>query len=116
LNPGVVIVHGLISPSQIIMLRWQMGKKLKIIVQHHAETPLPVIKGWLQKQADNFIGAYLFSSFDLGQRWVNKGQISDPKKIKIAMGASSLLYLADKRASRVKTGVVGDATLVLGHD
>ena len=37
LKPTVVIVHGLIFPWQIIMLRWQVGSSVKIIAQHHAE-------------------------------------------------------------------------------
>jgi glycosyltransferase involved in cell wall biosynthesis len=112
LNPDVVIVHGLISPWQIIMLRWWVGKNLKIIVQHHAERPLRAIKGWVQKRADNYISAYLFSSFDLGQLWVEKRQIGDPQKIKIVMGTSSPFYVTDKKTSKVKTGVVGDVVFL----
>lgn len=112
LNPDAVIVHGLIFPWQVILLRWQIGKNLKIVVQHHAERPLRVIKGWLQKRADNYIGAYLFSSFDLGQLWVDKGQIVDPHKIKIVMGTSSPFYVKDKKKSKIKTGVVGDGVFL----
>jgi len=39
LNPNVVIVHGMRSPWQVILLRWQLGNKVMIILQNHAERP-----------------------------------------------------------------------------
>ncbi len=112
LNPDVVIVHGLLFPWQVIMLRWWVSKRLIIIAQHHAEKPLRNIRKWVQKRADNYIGAYLFSSLDLGMLWIDKGQINGPQKIKIVMGTSSPFYVADKKASRIKTNVYGDAVFL----
>jgi len=108
LNPDVVIVHGLISPWQVIMLRWQVGKNLTIIAQHHSEPPLRDIRQYIQRWADQYIKAYLFGSFDLGYQWVQRSQIRNQKKIKEIMGNSSPFHPMDKEIAKSKTGVIGD--------
>jgi glycosyltransferase involved in cell wall biosynthesis len=101
LLPDVVIVHGLISPWQIIMLRFQVGRHLKIIAQHHAERPLRDIRQYFQRWADRYIGAYLFASNDLGKLWVEEKLIGDPSKIKEVMEASSPFFPMDKQQARL---------------
>jgi glycosyltransferase involved in cell wall biosynthesis len=108
LKPTVIIVHGLIFPWQIIMLRWQVGDGVKIIAQHHAERPLKGIRQYLQRWADRYIQAYLFSSGEHGMRWVEKGQIREAKKIKEIMGTSSTFYPMDKEEARSITQIAGD--------
>jgi hypothetical protein len=39
LKPDVVIVSSFMFPFQVIQLRLSLGKKVKIILQHHAEKP-----------------------------------------------------------------------------
>ena len=108
LRPNVVIIHGLIFPWQIVMLRWQAGRDVKIIAQHHAEKPFADIRQYCQQWADRYIGAYLFSSLDLGKRWVDRGQIKNPEKIKEVMGTSSPFHPMDKKEARSVTRVSGD--------
>ncbi len=105
LKPDVVIVHGLIFSWQVIMLRWQMGKHVKIIAQHHAERPLRDIRQYIQRWADRYIMAYLFSSLDLGRLWVEKKQIRNESKIKVVMGTSSTFYPLDKKLARTTVNV-----------
>ncbi len=105
LRPDVVIVHGLISPWQIIMLRWQLGNSAKIMVQHHAERPLRDIRQYFQRWADRYIYAYLFCSYDLGKQWIDAGQIKDQSKIKEVMEVSSLFYLIKKEEAKLITKV-----------
>jgi glycosyltransferase involved in cell wall biosynthesis len=101
LSPDVVIVHGLISPWQIIMLRFQVGRHLKIIVQHHAERPLRDVRQYFQRWADRYISAYLFASNDLGKLWVEEKLIGHSTKIKEVMEASSPFYPMDKQQARL---------------
>ena len=108
LTPDVVIVHGLIFPWQILMLHFQLGRSVKIIAQHHAERPLRDIRQYFQRWADRYIDAYLFSSIDLGMRWVEKNQIQNRNKIKVIMGTSSTFYPIEKRQAKIKTNVIGD--------
>jgi glycosyltransferase involved in cell wall biosynthesis len=112
LQPNVIIVHGLIFPWQVIMLRWQLGKDVKIIVQHHAEKPLRDVRHYIQRWADSYIDAYLFCSLDQGKRWNDVGQIRNFGKIKEVMGSSSPFYPIEKKEAMSITGVSGDKIYV----
>lgn len=105
LQPDVVIVHGLHYPLQVIQLRSILGKKVKIIVQHHAEKPFRGIKKILQKWADRSIDAYLFTSSEMGMDW--KEIITDKKKIVEVMEASSAFYPVEKNLALSKTKIRG---------
>src|SRR5450631_1897831 len=37
LQPDLVLVSSFHFPLQVLQLRWCLGKKIKIIIQHHAE-------------------------------------------------------------------------------
>ena len=105
LHPDVIVVHGLIFPWQVLLLRWQLGSRVKIILQHHAEKPLRDIRQYLQRWADNYIHAYLFASRELAETWEAKKQIGSKGKIHEVMGTSSPFYPTDQTAARKKTGV-----------
>ena len=108
LHPHIVIVSGLHFPLQVIQLRLRLGKKVKIIVQNHAEKPFKGVKKYLQLVADKFIDAYFFASGVTGKEWVNYGNLRFEKKIHEIMEVSSVFYPADKIFSRSKTKVAGD--------
>jgi len=113
LSPDVIVVHGLISPWQVVMLRAQLRQDVKIIAQHHAERPFwDFIRSFFQRWADRYIYAYLFSSRDLAKDWLAKGQISDASKIKEVMVASSPFHRIDKMEARRVTGVAGEHIFV----
>lgn len=108
LSPSVVIVHGLIFPWQVIMLRLQLGRNVMILAQHHAERPLGDIRQFIQMWADRCIKAYLFASFDLGRQWVDRRQIRSIDKIKEIMGTSSPFYSVEKAKAKAAVNVSGD--------
>ena len=97
-QPDVVLVQGFIFPLQIIQLRWAIGKKAKIIVQNHAEKPSSGIKKFFQRMADHYISAYLFTSYEMGMEWVEKGIIANGEKIVEVMEASSSFSVIGKKA------------------
>ncbi len=103
LKPDVVLVHGLNSPWQIVLLRMQLGNKVKIVVQHHAERPLQGIRQYFQRWADYSIDAYLFCSKDLASQWVKLRQIKNQRKVKEVMEVSSLFYSIERNVAREKT-------------
>src|SRR5687768_6164670 len=105
LQPDAVVVHGLHFPLQVIQLRSMLGKKVKIIVQHHAEKPFRGFKKILQQWADRCIDAYLFTSYEMGMDW--KGIITDKKKIIEVMEASSAFQPIAKDLALSKTKVLG---------
>lgn len=108
LRPDAVIVHGLIFPWQVILLRWQLGRRVKIILQHHADKPFKDFRQYLQRWADCYVNAYLFASVESGRDWVGKGQIRTSSKIKEIMGTSSTFYPMDRKQAKAITTVSGD--------
>lgn len=112
LQPLVIIVHGLIFPLQVIQLRASVGKDVKILVQNHAEKPASGYLKVLQKLADRFINAYLFTSKEMGAEWITKKIIADPSKIQGVMEASSSFYPMDKELARSKTFVTGEPSFL----
>lgn len=108
LQPDVVFIHGLHFPLQVIQLRWALGSKVKIMVQHHAERPFAGgIKKWLQKTASRFIDAYLFTSVAMGTEWVDKGNLRSARKIHGVMEISSIFGPIDKELALARTGMSG---------
>jgi glycosyltransferase involved in cell wall biosynthesis len=109
LQPDVVIVHGLIFPWQVVMLRMQLGQAVKILAQHHAERPFwDVVRIFFQRWADRHIDAYLFTSHDLASDWLAKQQIRNASKVKEVMTASSSFYPMDKKIARQVTRAIGE--------
>jgi len=108
----VVIVHGLISPLRIVMLRAVLGRNARIIGQHHAERPLRYFRALFQRWADRCINAYLFTSTDLAKDWKRKGLIRNLEKVKEVMEASSPFYSIDMDEARKLTGVQGSTTFI----
>ena len=108
LRPDAIIVHGLIFPWQVILLRWQLGSGIKILVQHHAERPYHDARSLLQRFADRFVQAYFFCSVDFGRDWVERGQIKSISKVKEVMEASSHFLPYEKEKARAVTKVSGE--------
>jgi glycosyltransferase involved in cell wall biosynthesis len=92
LNPDVVLVHGLIFPWQIILLRNVIGPDVKIICQHHADRPFRDFRKYFFRWADKCVNAYLFAAKEHGEEWVKARQISSMNKVHEIMGMSSIFY------------------------
>ena len=107
LKPDVVFIQGLHFPLQVIQLRLMLGKKVKIMVQNHAEKPFTGIKKQLQKLADRCIDAYLFASREMGLDWIKRGNLSSPEKIHEVMEISSVFYPVEKELARATTKASG---------
>lgn len=105
LNPDSIVVHGLIYPWQVILLRWKVGNRIKIIAQHHAERPFRDSRKIIQMWADRYIKAYLFCSSDFGLEWLNRKQIKGHHKIKEVMEASSHFVSMKKEQAKSVTQV-----------
>lgn len=108
LKPDIVIIHGLHFPLQVMHLRLLLSKKVKIIVQHHAEKPFTGIKKYIQRWGSRFADAYLFASRDMGLDWVSKGNIAYPEKIHEVMEVSSVFYPVDKRFVKTQLKITGE--------
>lgn len=79
-NPDVVIIQGFTFPVQVIFLRFALGRKPVFILQHHGGKPLHFPRLAMQILADKFVDAYLFTSVEMADEWIQKGIISHKKK------------------------------------
>jgi len=108
-KPDVVLVQGIVFPVQVLALRLALGKKVKIIVQHHGERPfINTIKRRLQKLADKYIDAYLFTAKGNAKKWVDEGVISKIDKCYEVLEASTDLERLDKNTCRKQLGISGN--------
>lgn len=108
LNPDIVWIHGFIFPAQLIQLKWLLGNKVKIVVQNHAEKPFSGWRKFLQQKADRHVGAYFFTSAEMGLEWVGRSIISNTAKIVEVMESSSTFKQMDRTNARSITNVSGD--------
>ena len=107
IKPDVVMINGFIFPLQIIQLRLYLGKAVKIIILHRAEKPFTKWRKYLQKAADKNVNAYLFVSSEFGKEWVQKGIISDQKKVHEVIQSSSSFYPEDRDVARAGLSISG---------
>jgi len=108
LQPDVVLLHGLIYPLQVIGLKKQLGKKAKLIVQHHAEQPASGLKAYGQRLADKHIDAYLFTAKEQADPWVKRGIIKSDKKITEVTEGSTDFEKINKEEAQCITGINGN--------
>lgn len=99
LRPQVVLLHGLIFPQQVLMLRPSLPRNTRIIVQHHAELPGDGVMRRLQRVANKYVDAYLFAAEALAAPWIEHGIIEKEKVFQVMEGSADLPQL-DKHAAR----------------
>lgn len=116
-KPDMVIVHGMRSPLQVLLLRLALGKKTLIVVQDHGGGYFSSQwKIWLQKCADRVIDAYFFTAAKQAEVALQQRIIGDKNKVKEVMEVSSVFKPGSKKISRNITGVTGDHTYIwVGH-
>ena len=108
LRPDIVIVHGLIYPIHVLLLKLILKGGSKIIVQHHAERPLTNMLKYIQPWSDRFVDGYFFCSLDLGEQWVKNGLIKDRQKISEVMEVSSRFGELNDDVARRASKISGD--------
>jgi glycosyltransferase involved in cell wall biosynthesis len=99
LEPDVVIVSSFLFPLQVIQLRFCLGKKVKLIIQHHAEKPFIGLKKLVQRYASSKTDAFLFTSYETGAEWVQKNNLDKINKIHELLEVSSLFCSIEKQSA-----------------
>jgi glycosyltransferase involved in cell wall biosynthesis len=112
LKPDIVVVSSFMFPLQVIQLSFWLGRKVKIIIQHHAEKPFSGIKKYIQKLASRQADYYLFVSRETGASWVSSNNLASEDKIRELPEVSSDFYPADQISAREVTGVSGSPTFI----
>jgi glycosyltransferase involved in cell wall biosynthesis len=107
-SPHVVLVHGINNFFQTIHLRICLGRKIKLLVQHHGERPNGFVKKTLLLLCSFFVDGYLFAgagaALDLG---LNK------EKVYELMEGSAELIRADKNECRRQLDIPPDEIIYL---
>jgi glycosyltransferase involved in cell wall biosynthesis len=106
-NPDVVIVEGLIFPLQLMMLKWSLGKYCRIVAQHHGESPFSGMKAVLQKSADRFIDAYIFTASKNAGEWIDRKIIKDASKCREVLESSTSFVRRNRKLSQEKINIMG---------
>lgn len=116
LKPDVVMIHSLAFPVQVILLRLQLGRKVRIVVQHHAEQAFRhPLKKLVQRVTDRCVQAYFFTSEGLAAPWVQAGLIRK-NKVREIMEVSSVFQQEDQPHARQITGMANVSNyLWVGH-
>src|ERR1700722_10402908 len=107
LDPDVILVSSLQYPLQVIQLRQTVGKKVKIILQHHAEKQFKGLKKYLQYYASRKVNAFLFTSYKTGAEWVRNKNLDSENKIYELLEVSSNFYPVSKITAVEKTNIYG---------
>jgi glycosyltransferase involved in cell wall biosynthesis len=108
LNPDAVIVHGLGFPWQVLHLQHVLPASVKLFIQNHAERPFRSHKSFLQRMADRNVDGYFFASSDLAKPWIEKGQITNSKKIHEVMEVSSVFTQIERDVAKRRISVQGE--------
>src|SRR5690606_10495855 len=80
-----------------------------ICISHHSEQTSRSQRTWLQRRADKYIDAYLFTRSDQAEPWLNKGIIADRAKVKQLFEGSSAFGPSDRNEARKRTGITGNS-------
>jgi glycosyltransferase involved in cell wall biosynthesis len=89
-------MHSMLNPINIILAKLILGKRVKIIIQNHADGPSCGLKKTLQKLADQFVSYYLFVSKTQAQKWIECGIIQSEKKIIEVMEGSTVFAVKNR--------------------
>lgn len=104
----IILTHGLIFPLQVIFLKMAVGKKTKIIVQHHGERVVHSKRKLLQRIADKYVDGYLFTSKEIAQPWIESKIIANQNKVFEVLEAGIEMPVLDKPDCKTKLGIQGD--------
>lgn len=107
-QPDVVLVQGFVFPMQVIALRLTLGKKVKIIIQHHGERPFRGIKKIFQKIACGYADAFLFTAMGNADNYFKRGLIKDRSKCFEVLEASTWFKQLDKQDCRTELDITGE--------
>jgi len=108
IDPDIVLVHGFVFPLQVMALKILLGKKCKIILQHHAEQPVRSVRKLFQIIADRFTAVYLFSAQEIAVPWLAQKVIKNADKVRTEMTASVPVAQKNKNSCKAQLGFEGN--------
>jgi glycosyltransferase involved in cell wall biosynthesis len=107
-RPDIILIQGLIFPLQVIVLKIFSAAHAKIMLQHHGERPFKGVKKWMQKTADRYIDAYIFTGTENAREWIDAGIIPGLEKCSEVLEASTSFQKKDKEKSKRRLAMQGN--------
>lgn len=113
LRPSVVHVHGLVFPLPTLLLRARLGRRPRLVAQHHGGAPGAGRTRWAQRVASWVIDGYLFTGME-GQvgPWRAAGVVRSTSRVYEALESSSDLEPVPYREARLRTGQSGSPAVL----
>jgi glycosyltransferase involved in cell wall biosynthesis len=113
LRPDVVHVHGLVFPLPTLLLRARVGRRPRLVAQHHGGAPGEGRARWAQRAASWVIDGYLFTGVD-GQvgPWRAAGVLRPTSHVYEALESSSDLEPVSYHEARQRTGQIGSPAVL----
>jgi len=102
LKPDLILVQGLVFPLQVIALRMTMGRRCRIVIQHHGELPWRGLKKVFQQLACRMVNGFVFTAKANADSWIQKGIIPANAQIFEILEASTDIVKRDKQQSRTQ--------------
>ena len=100
LQPDVVLLHGFLKPHRILILRWILGKHVRMLLQNHGDQPQKGLRGFFQKLAARRLHGFLFVSKLQAEPWMQKYIITNVKKVFTLMEGSTTFQYAEKLTAK----------------
>jgi len=107
-QPDVVLVQGFVFPVQVIALRLKLGRRVKIIIQHHGEKPFTGIKKYFQKMACRCTDAFLFTARGNAMPYIESGLITNKERCFDVLEASTFITRQNRQGSKKLLGITGE--------
>lgn len=113
MQPDIILIQGFIFPLQIIALRWSLGDKVKIILQHRGGKPFTGIKKRLQQLSDRYINAYLFTGAENANEWIENNIVAEKRKCYELLAASTYFKYKGKLKCKAILSFSGSRNFLL---
>jgi len=107
-HADVVLIQGFIFPIQVIVLKLMLGKKVKFMLQHHGERIFTGPKRIFQRLTRPLIDAYLFTSVENANDWIEKKIISSKDKCYEVLEASTHFSKMNKENCKAELNMHGN--------
>jgi glycosyltransferase involved in cell wall biosynthesis len=104
-QPDILHVNGLIFPMQVAQARAMLGRKVRIVVQHHGELPTSPRLRVLQRLCLRFADAFIFNGADNAESWRAAGIIRANQPVFEAVEGSCDFEMMPREEARRVVGV-----------
>ena len=113
LGPAVVHVNGTGFSLATLLLRLRCGRRARIVVQHHGESPGSRASRLARRVARGLVDAYLFTGGrEQAAAFVDAGVLTSATEVHDVLESSADVTVLDRFAARARTGMTGAPAVI----